>query len=141
VTRRLHPETLAVHLGLESDAATGAVTPPIHLSTTFERDADGAYARGFVYAREGNPTRAALERALALLQAASEAAAFASGSAAAAAVFRALPVGSHVVVPRDMYHGIRVLLRQGWRRRGCASARSIKGTWERSRPLWRTTPG
>ncbi len=111
-TRRLHPETLAVHLGLESDAATGALIPPIHLSTTFERNPDGSYPHGFVYSRAGNPTRAALERALALLQGATEAAAFASGSAAAAAVFRALPAGSHVVVPRDMYHGIRVLLRE-----------------------------
>ncbi len=110
--RRLHPETLAVHLGLEPDAATGAITPPIHLSTTFERAADGSYPHGYVYSRSANPTRDALERALALLQGAPEAAAFASGSAAVAAVFRALPAGSHVVVPRDMYHGVRVLLRE-----------------------------
>ncbi len=110
--RRLHPETLAVHLGLESDAATSAIAPPIHLSTTFERAADGSYPHGFVYSRSENPTRAALERALTLLQGAHEAAAFASGSAAAAAVFRALPAGAHVVVPQDMYHGIRVVLRE-----------------------------
>ena len=110
--RRLHPETLAVHLDLEPDAATGAITPPIHLSTTFERAADGSYPHGYVYSRSANPTRDALERALALLQGAPEAAAFASGSAAVAAVFRALPAGSHVVVPRDMYHGVRVLLRE-----------------------------
>jgi len=110
--RRLHPETLAVHLGLEPDAATGAITPPIHLSTTFERAADGSYPHGYVYSRSENPTRHALERALALLQGAPEAAAFASGSAAVAAVFRALPAGSHVVVPRDLYHGVRVLLRE-----------------------------
>ena len=110
--RRLRPETLAVHLGLEPDAATGAIAPPIHLSTTFERGADGSYPHGYVYSRPGNPTRDALERALALLHGASEAAAFASGSAAASAVFRALPSGSHVVVPRDLYHGVRVLLRE-----------------------------
>ncbi|TVR86094.1 MAG: aminotransferase class I/II-fold pyridoxal phosphate-dependent enzyme [Trueperaceae bacterium] len=108
----MRPETLAVHLGLEPDAATGAIAPPIHLSTTFERGEDGSYPHGYVYSRPGNPTRDALERALALLHGASEAAAFASGSAATSAVFRALPSGSHVVVPRDLYHGVRVLLRE-----------------------------
>jgi cystathionine gamma-synthase len=109
--KRLRPETLAVHLGLESDEATGAVAPPIHLSTTFERAADGSYPHGWVYSRSGNPTRDALERALALLHDAPAAAAFSSGSAAASTVFRALPAGSHVVVPDDMYHGLRELLR------------------------------
>ena len=109
--RALHPDTLAVQLGLEPDAATGAIVPPIHLSTTFERAADGSYPHGYVYTRSANPTRDALEHALALLHGAPAAAAFASGSAAASAVFRALPAGSHVVVPRDMYHGVRVLLR------------------------------
>lgn len=109
---RWRPETLAVHLGLEPDAATGAIAPPIHLSTTFERAADGSYPHGHVYSRASNPTRVALERALALLHGAPAAAAFASGSAAAAAVFRALPPGAHVVVPRDLYHGVRVLLRE-----------------------------
>ena len=60
--RRYRPETLAVHLGLEPDAETGAVVPPLHLATTFERDADGSYPRGFVYARPDNPNRAQLER-------------------------------------------------------------------------------
>jgi cystathionine gamma-synthase len=110
-TPRLRPETLAVHLGLESDAATGAVSPPIHLTTTFERDADGTYPHGWSYSRTDNPTRAQLERALALLHGADESAAFASGSAAASAVFRSLPAGSHAIVPDDMYHGLRELLR------------------------------
>ena len=109
--RRLRPETLAVHLGLESDAATGALSPPIHLSTTFERDADGGYGRGWVYSRSANPTRDALEGALALLHGADACASFSSGSAAASAVFRSLPLGSHVIVPDDMYHGLRELLR------------------------------
>ncbi len=110
--RALHPDTLAVHLGLEPDGVTGAIAPPIHLSTTFERAADGSYPLGYVYSRSANPTRDALERALALLHGAPAAAVFASGSAAASAVFRSLPAGSHVVVPRDMYHGVRVLLRE-----------------------------
>jgi len=110
VTGRWRPETLAVHLGLEPDPATGALVPPLHLATTFERDADGGYPRGFVYARSDNPTRAAFERAMAQLEGGREAAAFASGSAAAAAVLRSVPAGGHVVVPDDMYHGLRTLL-------------------------------
>jgi len=110
VNRRWRPETLAVHLGLAPDGATGALVPPLHLATTYERDADGGYPRGFVYARSDNPTRAALEGALALLEGGREAAAFASGSAAAAAVLRSVPPGGHAVVPDDMYHGLRTLL-------------------------------
>jgi cystathionine gamma-synthase len=110
VKRSWRAETLAVHLGLEPDAATGALVPPLHLATTFERDADGGYPRGYVYARGDNPTRAALESAMALLEGGREAAAFASGSAAAAAVLRSVPAGGHVVVPDDMYHGLRTLL-------------------------------
>jgi cystathionine gamma-synthase len=101
-------ETHAVHLDLEPDAATGALVPPLHLATTFERDADLAYPRGFVYSRSDNPTRAAFERAVARLQGGREAAAFASGSAAASAVIRA--AAGHVIVPHDMYHGLRTLL-------------------------------
>ena len=104
------PETLAVHLGLEPDPATGALVPPLHLATTFERAADGGYPRGYVYARESNPTRHAFEVAMATLEGGRAAAAFASGSAAAAAVLRAVPGGGHAIVPDDMYHGLRTLL-------------------------------
>ena len=58
-------ETLCVHAGTSPDAVTGAIAPPIHLSTTFERDADGEFRRGFKYARDLNPTRQALEKAMA----------------------------------------------------------------------------
>ncbi len=107
---RPHLETLAVHAGSAVDAATGAVTPAIHLSTTFERDADGSYPHGYVYTRGGNPNRNALEEALAALQGGAEAAGFASGSAAAAAVLRSVEPGDHVLVPRELYHGIRKLI-------------------------------
>lgn len=59
---RFKLETLAIHAGTEVDPATSAVTPPIHLSTTFERAPDGSYPHGYVYTRSGNPNRAALER-------------------------------------------------------------------------------
>ncbi|MCE2404118.1 MAG: aminotransferase class V-fold PLP-dependent enzyme [Dehalococcoidia bacterium] len=105
-------ETLAVHAGRAVDPATGAVTPPIHLSTTFERAPDGSYPRGYLYGRDGNPNRAALEECLRELEGGAEAAAFASGSAASQAVLMSLSPGSHVVAPRDVYHGTARLMRE-----------------------------
>ena len=54
-------ETIAVHSGRSVDPSTGAVAPPIHMSTTFEREADGTYPHGFMYGRTGNPSRTLLE--------------------------------------------------------------------------------
>lgn len=107
---RRHLETVAVHGGSAPDPDTGALVPPIHLSTTFERGRNGEYPHGFVYTRSENPTRSRLESLLAELEGGAEAAAFSSGSAAAAAVFRSLAPGDHALVPDDMYHGIRRLL-------------------------------
>ena len=64
----MQPETIAAQAGHRPDSATGAVAPPIYLSTTFERDADGEYPRGFVYSRSDNPNRSSLEHLLALLE-------------------------------------------------------------------------
>ena len=66
--RKIRIETLAVHAGHAIDAATGAVATPIHLSTTFERDAEGGYPHGFSYGRSANPNRQALEQGLAALE-------------------------------------------------------------------------
>jgi cystathionine gamma-synthase len=110
-------ETLAVHAGHQPDPATGAVTPPIHLSTTFERAPDGTFPGGYIYSRDANPNRRALERSLAVLEAGSAAAAFASGMAATAAIFQSLAPGDHVVVPDDSYYITRKLLGEvyaGW---------------------------
>ncbi len=103
-------ETLAVHSGHEADPTTGAVTPPINLSTTFERDSDGSYRQGYVYTRLGNPNRAALEKCVADLEGGTAGAAFSSGSAAIAGVFLTLSPGDHVVAPEDVYHGTARLL-------------------------------
>jgi cystathionine gamma-synthase len=103
-------ETLAVHSGLAVDPSTGAVTPPIHLSNTFERDPDGGYSKGFLYTRIENPNRSALEIAMTELEGGEAAAAFSSGMAAAAAVFTALTPGDHVLAPTDVYHGTAQLL-------------------------------
>src|SRR5688572_15196413 len=111
-------ETLAVHAGASVDEGTRAVTPAIHVSTTFERHEDGTYPRGFNYTRSGNPTRYALEAALAALEGGVAAAAFASGSAATAAVFQALEPGAHVIAPDDAYYGTPVMLRDQFARWG-----------------------
>jgi cystathionine gamma-synthase len=105
-------ETLAIHAGRAVDPATGAVTEPIYLSTTFEREGDGAYPRGYVYTRSENPNRASLEACLAALEGGEACAAFSSGSAASAAVFRAFKPGDHVIAPVDIYHGTAKLLRE-----------------------------
>ena len=103
-------ETLAVHSGRSVDPETGAVTPPIHMSTTFERAPDGTYPRGFAYSRSGNPTRNQLEECLRDLEGGASAAAFSSGMAAIMSVFQALSPGDHVIVPQDLYHGTAQLL-------------------------------
>lgn len=114
-------ETRAIHAGRAVDPATGAVAAPLHPSTTFERDADGGYARGHSYVRDGNPNRDALERCLADLEAGAAAAAFASGNAASAAIFQALAPGNHVVAPTAMYYGTARLLREHMGRWGLAA--------------------
>ncbi len=117
-------ETLAVHAGREVDPATRAVTPSIVLSTTFERGADGSFgsgtspAGGYIYTRNANPNRDALERALAALEGGASAAAFASGNAATSAVLQALEPGDHVVASVETYYGTRAVLTGALRRWG-----------------------
>lgn len=104
--------TRLAQAGCHPDPQTGALTPPLHLATTFERPASGDYGEGYVYARWGNPTRDLFERTLADLESeGAEAAAFASGMAAAMAVLQSLRPGDHVVLPDDTYHGVRHLVR------------------------------
>ncbi len=107
-----HVETLAVHAGRRHDDPTGAVMPPIQLSTTYERNADGSYPTQYVYTRSENPNRIALEECLAALEGGAAAAAFASGMAAIAATLQALAPGDHVLLPDDLYHGTRRFVRE-----------------------------
>jgi cystathionine gamma-synthase len=99
-------DTLAVHAGAEPDSETGAVAPPIHLSTTFVHGVEDDPA-GFSYQRVDNPTQRRLETALAALEGGERALAFASGMAAVAAVLDTLQPGQRVVVPEDCYVGTR----------------------------------
>ncbi len=105
-------ETTAVHSGHIIDPSTGAVIPPIHLSTTFERAADGSYPSGYDYTRSGNPNREALETCLADLEGGAAAAAFSSGSIAMMSLLQALDPGDHVIAPGDMYFGIQRVMRE-----------------------------
>lgn len=102
--------TLAAQaLGLE-DPVTGAVVPPVHLSTTFVRDPDNLYRRGLSYARPDNATTRQAEAVVAALEGAADAMLFGSGMAAATAAVLALPPGAHVVAPRVMYWALRAWL-------------------------------
>lgn len=110
-------ETRAIHAGRGIDPATGAVSQPIHLTTTFERAPDGSFPSGLIYAREGNPNRNGLEECLAGLEGGEAAISFASGMAAIHAVFQSLRPGDHVIAPNDIYYGTKALLRDtfaGW---------------------------
>src|SRR5213082_1436126 len=105
-------ETIAVHAGHSVDSATGAVAAPIYLSTTFERDIEGKYSRGFMYSRNDNPNRQMLERGVSLLEAGETAAAFASGTGAAMSILQALSPGDHVLAHVDAYYGTSRLIRE-----------------------------
>ncbi|MFC7544817.1 cystathionine gamma-synthase [Plantactinospora sp. GCM10030261] len=99
-------ETLAIHAGQEPDPRTGAVIPPIYQTSTYAQDAVGAPRLGYEYSRSGNPTRDALQEALAALEGGRTGLAFASGLAAEDTLLRAVcRPGDHVVIPDDAYGG------------------------------------
>ncbi len=141
-------ETLAVHAGRHIDSATGAVSPPIHLSTTFERSPDGQYPLGHSYARESHPNRADLETCLAALEGGSSAAAFASGSAATHALLETLTPGDHVVSTDDVFYGTRSLVTEYFGRWGIGATFVAAGDnpsieraiTPRTRLIWIETP-
>jgi cystathionine gamma-synthase len=111
-TMKLHPATLAVHAGAQADPETGAVAPPIHLSTTFRHGPAGERIAGYEYQREGNPTQDRLETALAALEGGAAALAFASGMAAMTGLLESLPAGARVLIPDDCYSGLRFLAQE-----------------------------
>ncbi|WP_316839706.1 trans-sulfuration enzyme family protein [Pedobacter gandavensis] len=103
----MKPETLAIHSGNLYESATGDVTPPINLSTTFFRDEDGGYSGGHMYSRVSNPNRSSLEKVLTDLENGVDACAFSSGNTAGMSLFQALAPGSHIIAPDDMYWGFK----------------------------------
>jgi cystathionine gamma-synthase len=101
------PESLAAQALGWVDERTRAITPPIHVSSTFLRDADNQYRSGRVYMRDDNPSFDQAEALLNTLEGGHETLLFASGMAAATSVFQALKPGDHVLVPEVMYWGLR----------------------------------
>lgn len=102
-----HPETLAAQALGWVDEHTRAITPPLHVSSTYLRDADNGYRSGRVYARADNPAFDQAEAVITALEGGHQSLLFASGMAAATAVFQALAPGDHVLVPRVMYWSLR----------------------------------
>jgi cystathionine gamma-synthase len=111
-------ETLAVHAGAEPDPHTGAVVPAIEMSTTFKQDGVGGLRAGYEYGRSGNPTRAALEEAIAALEDATHGLAYASGLAATQNIGYLLDPGDRLLMSDDVYGGTWRLADKVWRRYG-----------------------
>ncbi len=141
-------ETLLVHAGTQPDPTTGAIMTPVYLTSTYVQEGVGRPRGGYEYSRTKNPTRVALEAALAALEGASYGLAFASGMAAIDTVLRLLPPGSHVVVGNDVYGGTYRLFEQVYRPYGLdftyvdttqpeQVARALR---EETRLIWLETP-
>ena len=119
MTDRRGFDTLAIHAGQEPDAATGSVVVPIFQTSTYKQDGVGELRSGYEYSRSANPTRTALEEALAAIEGGRHGFAFASGMAAEDTLLRAIcNPGDHVILPGDAYGGTyrlvaRVLTRWG----------------------------
>ena len=116
-------ETLAVHAGAEPDEITGAVSPPIYQTSTYAQDGVNRPRRGHDYARSINPTRDRLERAVAVLEKGTHGIAFASGSAATAAIAQLAASGEEIVVGDDVYGGTYRYLERVHRPGGAGEAR------------------
>ena len=140
--------TRAVHAGGKPDPATGAIAPPIHLSTTFEHGPAAETPLGYMYIRESNPTQTRLEEALAEIEGGEAAVVFGSGLAAGAAYLQALPAGSHVIFPDDIYYGFRTIAQEFLPRWGMEStaldmadlARVRAAVRPSTRAIWAETP-
>jgi cystathionine gamma-synthase len=105
--KTIRPETLSAQALGWIDERTRAITPPIHVSSTYLRDADNQYRSGRVYARADNPAYDQAEALLTALEGGHQTLLFASGMAAATAVFQALQPGDHVLAPQVMYWSLR----------------------------------
>jgi cystathionine gamma-synthase len=146
-------ETLTVHVGADPDPATGAVVPAIQMSATFKQDGVGETRDGYEYGRSDNPTRRALEAAIAALEGASHGIAYASGLAATQNILYLLDPGDRLVVSDDVYGGTWRLADKVWRRYGIetdsvdlsdldtvAAAIAGEGEASQARMVWIETP-
>ena len=115
---KLADATVLAQAGHAVDPTTGALVPPLHMATTFGRDTENELIGDYLYSRYQNPTVVHAEQLLAGLEGGAEALLFASGLAAAAAVYETVESGAHVVAPTIMYHGAQDWLRRITSRRG-----------------------
>ncbi len=141
--------TTAIHAGFRPDPATGAVNAPIYASSTFAQDGVGGLRGGFEYARTGNPTRAALETALAAVEQGRFGRAFSSGMAATDCALRAvLRPGDHLIIPDDAYGGTFRLIDKVFTQWGVAytpvalsDLDAVRGALtDKTRLIWVETP-
>ena len=110
--KSVQPETFAAQAGGVIESETGAIVPPIHLSTTYIRDPDNQYRKGYIYARPDNLTVRQCEDVLTALEGGAASLVSGSGMAAATCAFLALERPCHVIAPNDMYWWLRVWLRE-----------------------------
>jgi cystathionine beta-lyase/cystathionine gamma-synthase len=147
ITRKPGFETLAIHAGQEPEGLTGSVNVPIFQTSTFAQEAVGKN-KGYEYARTGNPTRTALETALAALEDGAWGLAFASGMAATDAIAHLLASGDHVVLSDDVYGGTYRLFARVFDRLGIAltvvdmrdAANVRKAMRKKTKLVWIETP-
>ncbi len=143
-------DTRTVHAGQEPDELTGAVAPPIYQTSTYAQDGVGKPRRGYEYARTQNPTRERLERAVADLEGGRHGIAYASGSAATAAIAQLAAAGEEILVGDDVYGGTFRYFERVHRPAGSGDARYVdlagrpeavwEGLNERTRLVWFETP-
>lgn len=139
--------TRAIHVGQDPEAMTGAVTVPVFQTSTFAQEAVGKHS-GYEYARTGNPTRTALERAFASLEGAAFGVDFASGLAAEDAILRMLRPGDHIVMGNDAYGGTfrlisKVFAPMGitWSAHDLTDPTALAAAWpENTKIVWAETP-
>ena len=139
--------TRAVHAGVEPDPSTGAIMTPIFQTSTYVQEAVGVH-KGWEYSRSHNPTRAALEKALAEIESGTHGLAFASGLAAIDVVLRTLKPGDHVIAGQDLYGGTGRLFRTNWAPMGIEftfvdtqnAANVEAAVTERTKLVWLETP-
>ena len=103
-------ETILAQSGCDPQPPTFDLVNPLHLATTYERAADGAYPGGYKYTRNDNPTRSQFQTVMARLEGGADASAFSSGMAASTALLQGLRPRDHVVIPDDVYYGVRRLV-------------------------------
>jgi len=139
--------TRAIHVGQDPDPQTGAVIVPVYQTSTFAQTAVGEH-RGWDYARSGNPTRDALQAAIASLEGGRHGFAFASGLAGGDAVLRTLTAGDHVVMANDVYGGTYrqfARVHQPWGLQfdpvDLSDLDAVDAAWrDRTRLIWIETP-